>query len=209
MHIHVKSFEISSSLQRRIFEGRRAVYKATASCLSHSILSVSIFLAYTCPSTKMKFSVALLSLISLVSAAAIPVSTDVRGTAADKAELGSDEFNDWGFTVRGNVPDVTNLQTDIVPESTVSVREFNAELGKRETLVEITDRLLFDVGLSTFLYYKSITEPDELIWADDGCSNAPDTPAGYNFLHACMRHDCMSFLPPSSDVVLLVRKVGC
>jgi hypothetical protein len=145
----------------------------------------------------MKFSTTLLlAFPTLISA--LPAVPTARGNVSDTATLGSDEgnvskpvslddeFNNWGITVRGSVPDVTNLTTDIVPESSVP-----ASLEKRETLIAATDRLLFNTTMTNFLYYKSITDPAELNWTDDGCSDSPDEPLGYNFLYACMRHDCI------------------
>lgn len=104
-----------------------------------------------------------------------------------------DEFNNWGIDHRENVPDITNLATDIIPESAVAkvniIARSIAWLTKRETDFAATDRLLFNTSISNFLYAKSIQNPATLNWMDDGCSKAPDAPAGYNFLPSCQRHD--------------------
>lgn len=142
----------------------------------------------------MKFTTILVvSLTTLASALPVADIAIPRGNVPDTVELGVDEFNNWGIDHRGKVPDVTNLATDIVPESAVAKDNIIARgiawLTKRETDPEATDRLLFSTSISNFLYAKSIKNPGSLDWTDDGCSNSPDAPAGYNFLPSCQRHD--------------------
>ena len=43
-------------------------------------------------------------------------------------------------------------------------------------------------SISSFLTAKG-NHPAPYNWSDDGCSNSPDHPSGYNFLPACKRHD--------------------
>lgn len=52
-----------------------------------------------------------------------------------------------------------------------------------------TDKFLFSVSLAAFLAAKKVKNPSSLDWGDDGCSKSEDYPAGFNFLHSCMRHD--------------------
>ena len=52
-----------------------------------------------------------------------------------------------------------------------------------------TDNLLLRRPMAKFLAAKRARSPAALIWTDDGCSNAPDQPNGYNFLPSCYRHD--------------------
>ena len=87
--------------------------------------------------------------------------------------------------VRGNIPDITDLKHDIVPEgphpSTISSRQTD--------LIAATDSLLFSVNLGSFLSAKAAQTPAGLDWSDDGCSSSPDKPWGLNFLDSCKRHD--------------------
>ncbi|KAI9793468.1 MAG: hypothetical protein M1833_000754 [Piccolia ochrophora] len=52
-----------------------------------------------------------------------------------------------------------------------------------------TDKLLFQESLSQFLSAKAAESPASLIWTDDGCSQSPDRPSGFNFVPGCQRHD--------------------
>ncbi|KAF8433438.1 prokaryotic phospholipase A2-domain-containing protein [Terfezia claveryi] len=62
-------------------------------------------------------------------------------------------------------------------------------IQRRETPNEATDRLCFRTSISSFLAAKRKKSPGTVIWDDDGCSNSPDRPARFNFLHSCQRHD--------------------
>lgn len=105
-----------------------------------------------------------------------------RGSVANTVELGTDELLLWGQTSRGNVPDVTDLSVDIVSEEAAAAAV--ARITRQETDLEITDRLIFNTGISTFLYFKSKGQPTTLDWSDDGCSSSPDRPLGFNFLNS-------------------------
>ncbi|CAG8552217.1 5783_t:CDS:1 [Racocetra persica] len=62
-------------------------------------------------------------------------------------------------------------------------------LVKRQNNVEIeTDNLLFKDSIQQFLDAKAKGNP-KLDFNDDGCSNSPDHPFGFNFLPSCQRHD--------------------
>ncbi|KAF8458728.1 prokaryotic phospholipase A2-domain-containing protein [Kalaharituber pfeilii] len=126
---------------------------------------------------------------------------DVRGNVPDTEALADDEefdseefdeeFNDYNITARGNVPDL--LPNDEIPDFLEAhdslIARGIAYLTKRETKGQATDRLCFTTSLSSFLAAKKKKSPGSLIWTDDGCSNSPDHPAGFNFLHSCQRHD--------------------
>ncbi|RPB25583.1 hypothetical protein L211DRAFT_836302 [Terfezia boudieri ATCC MYA-4762] len=87
--------------------------------------------------------------------------------------------------VRGNIPDITDLQHDIVPEE-----PHTSSLSSRQTdLITATDSLLFSVIIASFLSSKAAQSPAGLDWSDNGCSNSPDKPWGFNFLDSCKRHD--------------------
>ncbi|KAF8423915.1 phospholipase A2 group [Tirmania nivea] len=87
--------------------------------------------------------------------------------------------------VRGNIPDITDLERDIVPEEL-----HPAPLSSRQTdLIAATDNLLFGVSLASFLASKAAQTPAGLDWTDDGCSSSPDKPLRFNFLDSCKRHD--------------------
>ncbi|KAF8448417.1 prokaryotic phospholipase A2-domain-containing protein [Terfezia claveryi] len=87
--------------------------------------------------------------------------------------------------VRGNIPDITDLEHDIVPEE-----PHTSNLSSRQTdLITATDSLLFSVSIGSFLSSKAAQSPVGLDWADDGCSDSPDKPWGFNFLDSCKRHD--------------------
>lgn len=57
------------------------------------------------------------------------------------------------------------------------------------TIEQETDGLLFLTPMSSFLAAKAKKQPARLIWSDNGCSNSPDKPDGFNFLPSCQRHD--------------------
>ncbi|KAF8466007.1 prokaryotic phospholipase A2-domain-containing protein [Kalaharituber pfeilii] len=91
------------------------------------------------------------------------------------------------LNVRGNVPDETILERDVIPESSVP---HPSTLSARQTsLITATDNLLFTSTLDQFLTAKANKQPAGLDWTDNGCSNSPDKPLGFNFLYSCMRHD--------------------
>ena len=136
----------------------------------------------------MKFPVILLLLTSAVSISALAVPQDVRGNAPGKEiALGYDELLD----VRGSVPDTTDLSRDLVPDEkqTPLLESSLAALTKLEAKAQVTDFLIFSTGMSTFLTAKKNKYPSSLIWTDNACSKSLDKPLGYNFLHACQRHD--------------------
>ncbi|HSA51626.1 MAG TPA: phospholipase [Yinghuangia sp.] len=56
--------------------------------------------------------------------------------------------------------------------------------------VSTTDRLMFTESLETFVATRaSADRPTDVDWSSDGCTSAPDSPFGYDFTHACWRHD--------------------
>jgi len=137
----------------------------------------------------MKFSIILPLLASAVAVNALAVPHGAHGNVPDEGiDLGHDELL---LDVRGSVPDTTDLSRDLVPgeKRTTLLERGLAALAKRETDEQATDRLLFSEDMSTFLTAKENTNPPSLIWTDDGCSDSPDKPLGYDFLHACQRHD--------------------
>lgn len=83
--------------------------------------------------------------------------------------------------VRGTSPHPINLSVDIV-SAAFSTMELSPDIGT-------TDKFLFSVTLAAFLDGKKAKKPTSLDWGDDGCSQSPDYPAGFDFLHSCMRHD--------------------
>ena len=128
----------------------------------------------------------------LTLAAALAVSATPLGTA-DKADarLHTRSYRRPASVpvdipgVRGNIPDITDLEHDIVLEE----HDLSA-LGSRQTnLIDATDNLLFSVSLASFLSAKQAQNPAGLDWSDDGCSASPDKPLGFNFLDSCKRHD--------------------
>lgn len=124
-----------------------------------------------------------LSLAAFTNAAAI-IDVSHRGSVPDITDLTTDVIDDSGLydvSHRGSVPDVTDLDADIIPDSAVPVIE------RRQTAT--TDTLLFSSSISTFLSAKARRSPSTLNWTDDGCSNSPDKPSGFNFLPSCQRHD--------------------
>ncbi|KAF2649340.1 hypothetical protein K491DRAFT_610995 [Lophiostoma macrostomum CBS 122681] len=62
-------------------------------------------------------------------------------------------------------------------------------LEARETAQEATDRLLFHTSISDFEAARNAKNPSTLDWTSDGCSDSPDNPFGFDFLHSCHRHD--------------------
>ena len=128
----------------------------------------------------------------LANAAAIPVSEPAalakRGNAEVIAEQTGDvpDFNTQitepiGEGDRGDVADKTDLSTDIVPETEVA--SFAASsVSAALSPVSDTDRLLYSTSMPAFLTAKRNKNPGNLDWSDDGCSNSPDKPAGFNFL---------------------------
>lgn len=108
------------------------------------------------------FPILTLLLACIVSAAVIPVSTDIRGTT----------------------PITTDLSVDIVPPTT---NTFSVQALTPDMLT--TDKFLFSVTISDFLAAKRAAQPTSLDWRDDGCSHSEDHPGGFNFLESCFRHD--------------------
>ncbi|KAF8246142.1 hypothetical protein K440DRAFT_586282 [Wilcoxina mikolae CBS 423.85] len=62
-------------------------------------------------------------------------------------------------------------------------------LTRRETDREATDRLLFNTDIDTFENDRNNQSPNTLDWSSDGCTDAPNSPGGFHFLHSCQRHD--------------------
>jgi len=63
---------------------------------------------------------------------------------------------------------------------------------KRQTYIEKmneSERLVFQVSLSSFLAHRSLKTPSWLIWTSDGCTSSPENPLGWSFYKACYRHD--------------------
>jgi hypothetical protein len=59
-----------------------------------------------------------------------------------------------------------------------------------DELTQTTNTLIFSTPLSKFLYIISFRpQSSSMDWNDDGCSNSPDEPLGFNFLPSCQRHD--------------------
>ncbi|KAF8425279.1 prokaryotic phospholipase A2-domain-containing protein [Tirmania nivea] len=130
------------------------------------------------------------------------ITDDVRGDVEDSEELADDEEldddawkedNNYGIVARGDIKDETILERDELPDG-LERRESIWERGlaaiqRRETANQATDRLCFQTSISSFLAAKKKNSPNTLNWTDDGCSNSPDRPAGFNFLHSCQRHD--------------------
>jgi hypothetical protein len=59
-----------------------------------------------------------------------------------------------------------------------------------QRLRDITDDYVFNTPLRRFMQYHAEGRyPGQLDWSSDGCTNAFNAPAGWNFLPACQRHD--------------------
>ncbi|KEY69297.1 hypothetical protein S7711_01747 [Stachybotrys chartarum IBT 7711] len=59
----------------------------------------------------------------------------------------------------------------------------------RQSLVQVTDELLFSVTLSAFTSRRNARNPNTVDWTSDGCTTSPDNPLGFPFVPACHRHD--------------------
>ena len=129
------------------------------------------------------------------------LAMNTRGNAPSVAGLADDEETVLFLPTRADIaaaiaeiinnpPAGFSLEPANPAPVSVAARDLPAQtLSKRETAKAATDRLLFTNSLATFLYNKSIKNPSSLDWADNGCSNSPDNPLGFNFLQSCMRHD--------------------
>jgi hypothetical protein len=85
-----------------------------------------------------------------------------------------------------STPAVAAPIPEIVP---YAIPDKNAVLPDNE-LSTVTDRFLFEAGMSDFQYYKKVTPASsQLDWSDDGCSNSPDNPLDFDFMPSCQRHD--------------------
>ncbi|KAG0127372.1 prokaryotic phospholipase A2-domain-containing protein [Tuber indicum] len=154
-----------------------------------------------------KIAVVLLLMGVLANAAALPVSEPAaapisepaalikRGNAATIAAESSDipDFSvqltqPTGEGDRGNVTDQTDLTRDIIPETQAASFAADADQAASSPR-SVTDRLLYSTAMGAFLTAKRNRNPRNLDWTDDGCSNSPDKPAGFNFLDSCKRHD--------------------
>ncbi len=64
-----------------------------------------------------------------------------------------------------------------------------AQLSKPQ-LMKLTDQFMYEIDLDAFQDIRNQRpHADQLDWASDGCTMAPDQPLGFNFLPACWRHD--------------------
>ena len=128
----------------------------------------------------------------LANAAALPVSEPAalvkRGNAGVVAAESGDvpDFNvqlvePTGEGARGIVTDTIDMTKDIVPETQSASFAADSDAAASSPR-SATDRLLYSTSMSAFLTAKRNKDPCSLIWTDDGCSNSPDKPAGFNFL---------------------------
>ncbi len=62
-------------------------------------------------------------------------------------------------------------------------------VSKRDSLQQVTDRLLFNTTLPAFITDRDAADPPSLDWTSDGCTDALDNPFGFPFTTACYRHD--------------------
>lgn len=63
-------------------------------------------------------------------------------------------------------------------------------LSRRQSnLVAITDQLLFNTTLPSFITHRNAQSPSTLDWTSDGCTDSPDNPFGFPYVPACNRHD--------------------
>lgn len=60
--------------------------------------------------------------------------------------------------------------------------------SRQETPEQATDRLLFSTTIDAFEAARNALNPPTLDWSSDGCSDSPDNPFGFDFLHSCHRH---------------------
>ncbi|KAF8462006.1 prokaryotic phospholipase A2-domain-containing protein [Kalaharituber pfeilii] len=126
------------------------------------------------------------SAAAFVLAAALP-TTNVKARSDINDSNLAIRQNPVPIDVRGDVPDLTNLKLDIIPDA--GVPRPGTLATTQSFHIAATDRLLFEVSIKEFLDAKSRRDPSELIWDDDGCSSSPDKPLGFNFLPSCQRHD--------------------
>ncbi|TLS22216.1 uncharacterized protein PpBr36_09972 [Pyricularia pennisetigena] len=56
-------------------------------------------------------------------------------------------------------------------------------------LIPVTDELVFNVPLETFVARRNKQDPAALDFASDNCTTAPDNPLGFPFTPGCNRHD--------------------
>jgi hypothetical protein len=73
--------------------------------------------------------------------------------------------------------------------SAIGLLQFTSNAGAASTaqLRSHADYYMSE-SMSQFLAHKR-QAPRPFNWQDDGCSNVPDRPYGYNFKNACARHD--------------------
>ncbi|TLD07527.1 hypothetical protein PgNI_10973 [Pyricularia grisea] len=56
-------------------------------------------------------------------------------------------------------------------------------------LIPVTDMLVFNVSLETFIARRDKLDPAALDFSSDNCTDAPDNPLGFPFTPGCNRHD--------------------
>lgn len=57
-------------------------------------------------------------------------------------------------------------------------------------LRQVTDQYIHSTSLNAFQTTRAQRPyADQLDWASDGCTSAPDNPFGFDFVKACYRHD--------------------
>lgn len=60
---------------------------------------------------------------------------------------------------------------------------------KRDTIEQVTDKLLFVDSLPVFIDHRNRKDPSTLDYTSDGCTSSPDNPFHFPYLPACNRHD--------------------
>ncbi|KAH7329640.1 prokaryotic phospholipase A2-domain-containing protein [Stachybotrys elegans] len=73
--------------------------------------------------------------------------------------------------------------------SAVAALPASVSVEPRQSLNQVTDQLLYDVSLATFISRRNARNPSTLDWSSDGCTTSPDNPLGFPFIPACYRHD--------------------
>lgn len=94
----------------------------------------------------------------------------------------------WGELGSDGYPCCEGLKrAQFIPVQAVTTRA--AGLSPQR-LRDITDDYVFNTPLRRFMQYHAEGRyPGQLDWSSDGCTNAFNAPAGWNFLPACQRHD--------------------
>lgn len=81
--------------------------------------------------------------------------------------------------------------TTVVVAGTVLVGASTASAALDPTqLRQVTDQYIYSTSLNGFQTVRAQRPyADQLDWASDGCTSAPDNPFGFDFVKACYRHD--------------------